>query len=151
MARLEQSFGSSLPLDFRDVLLPLLGSPFTRPYPSGLFYPVLKMPIPAILARMKCSFLRAAAWAEAASFLVLLGIAMPLKYAAGMPAAVTVMGWVHGVLFVAFGVALLRAWIRGRWPLRRALLVFVAGLVPFGPFLLDRRVKAYEDETPALR
>ena len=39
---------------------------------------------------------------EAISFLVLLGVAMPLKHAAGRPGAVSVVGMLHGVLWVAF-------------------------------------------------
>jgi integral membrane protein len=44
--------------------------------------------------------LRLSALLEGISFLVLLGIAMPLKYMAGIPEPVTVIGWAHGVLFV---------------------------------------------------
>lgn len=88
--------------------------------------------------------LRAAAWAEAVSFLVLLGIAMPLKYLGGKPGAVTVVGWTHGILFVVFTIALLRTMANRRWPLRRAAFVFAVGLVPFGPFVFDRRIREYE-------
>ena len=91
-------------------------------------------------------FLRKAALTEAVSFLGLLGIAMPLKYLAGMPFAVKVAGWIHGVLFVVFCIALLRAWVGERWPLGRVALLFVAALLPFGPFLIDRRMKAWEAE-----
>src|SRR5688500_4761366 len=95
---------------------------------------------------MKGSFLRAAGWAEAVSFLVLLGIAMPLKYAAGRPGAVKVVGWIHGALFILFCAALLRAHLRGNWPVRPSLLLFVAALLPFGPFVVDGRVRRYEAE-----
>jgi integral membrane protein len=88
---------------------------------------------------------------EGISFLVLLFIAMPLKYFAGMPMAVKVVGWAHGILFVLFGLALLRAMIAGRWPLFRAALVFVGGLVPFGPFLLHGRMREYEAEYLSLQ
>ncbi len=94
---------------------------------------------------MKPSLLRAAGWAEAVSFLLLLGVAMPLKYAAGRPGAVRVLGWIHGALFVMFCAALLRAHVRGRWPIGRSALVFVAALLPFGPFLIDRRHRRYEE------
>jgi integral membrane protein len=91
-------------------------------------------------------FLRITGLAEAVSFLVLLGAAMPLKYFAGLPAAVKVAGWVHGVLFVVLCAALLRTLIVAKWPLGRAALVFVAALLPFGPFVLDRRMKQYDHE-----
>ncbi len=82
---------------------------------------------------------------EAVSFLVLLLIAMPLKYAAGMPMPVKVAGWIHGGLFVAFCAALVWTTIAARWPIGRAALVFVAALLPFGPFALDRRMKGYAE------
>lgn len=79
---------------------------------------------------------------EAVSFLVLLGVAMPLKYAAGYPAAVSVVGMLHGVLFVAFvGVWLL---CLGRLPGRWAVLSLVASVVPGGPFWCDPKLRAYE-------
>lgn len=78
---------------------------------------------------------------EAVSFLVLLGIAMPLKYLAGVPLAVKLVGWAHGVLFVLFVAALVRAKLVGRLPFGQALLVFVAALLPFGPFVIDERLE----------
>lgn len=91
-------------------------------------------------------FLRKVALAEAVSFLVLLGIAMPLKYMAGLPIAVKFAGWIHGVLFVTFCIALFRAWMGARWPVSRAAVLFIAALLPFGPFVIDRRMKAWEAE-----
>lgn len=90
--------------------------------------------------------LRKIALTEAVSFLVLLGIAMPLKYLAHLPMAVKIVGWIHGVLFVAFCVALFRAWIVARWPISRAAILFIAALLPFGPFVIDRRMRAWEAE-----
>jgi integral membrane protein len=77
---------------------------------------------------------------EGISFLVLLGIAMPLKYLAGQPLAVKLVGWAHGVLFVAFLAALWSARRDAGLSLRLSALVFVASLVPFGPFLIDGRL-----------
>ena len=85
--------------------------------------------------------LRAAALVEGASFLLLLGVAMPLKYFAGMPLAVKIAGWTHGLLFLAFCLLLLVAHGERRWPMRWTAMIFVAGLLPFGPFLIDRRLK----------
>ena len=44
---------------------------------------------------------------EGISYLLLLGVAMPLKYLAGMPAMVQVAGWIHGLLFTLFVAAVL--------------------------------------------
>jgi len=97
----------------------------------------MKNPIP---------FLRTITLIEGVSFLVLLGIAMPLKYFAGLPMAVKLVGWIHGVLFVVFCAALLQTMLLVRWPLVRGAAVFVAALLPFGPFLMDRRMRGYEAE-----
>ena len=92
--------------------------------------------------------LRLAGLVEGTSFLVLLFIAMPLKYLADMPEAVSVVGWVHGVLFVLFGVALLLAMQDEGWSLKKAAVIFVAAVVPFGPFVIDRQLK-HEQEVAA--
>ena len=82
---------------------------------------------------------------EAVSFLVLLGIAMPLKYFANLPEAVRLVGWVHGILFIGFLVALMLARDAMRWSFRWTALVVLAALLPFGPFVIDRRLRR-EDE-----
>lgn len=79
---------------------------------------------------------------EGISFLLLLGIAMPLKYLAGMPKAVTWVGMAHGILFVAFVLVILLAWLDKALSLRHSILAFVASLIPFGPFFIDRRLVA---------
>lgn len=97
----------------------------------------MKNPIP---------FLRTVGLSEAISFLALLGIAMPLKYFAGMPLAVRIIGSVHGALFVLFTISLLRVMWIARWPFARGLLVWLAALLPFGPFMIDRKMKDYSEE-----
>ncbi len=82
--------------------------------------------------------------AEAVSFLVLMGVAMPLKYLAGFPAAVKWTGWGHGILFVLYGLIVLAALLKGRISFGKSVLAVAASLVPCGPFLLDRRLA--EDE-----
>ena len=92
------------------------------------------------------TFLRKVSMAEGISYLLLLLVAMPLKYWGGMPMAVRVVGSLHGLLFVVLCVALLWALIQARWPFLRAVLVFVLSFVPFAPLFLDRRMKAWEGE-----
>jgi integral membrane protein len=94
-------------------------------------------------------FLRLAGLVEAVSFLLLLGVAMPLKYFAGMPGAVKAVGWVHGVLFVVFCAALVQTMRVAKWPAGRGALVFAAALLPFGPFVVDRRMRRYAEEFEA--
>jgi integral membrane protein len=80
---------------------------------------------------------------EGISFLVLLGVAMPLKYFAGVPQAVTAVGWIHGLLFITF--ALTQAHQEAKWTLWRTGGVLIAALLPFGPFVIDGRLRK-EDE-----
>lgn len=89
--------------------------------------------------------LRIVGMMEGASFLVLLGIAMPLKYLAGFPQAVRVVGMMHGILFLLFVAAVVQVSVSMRWPLRRVLAALAASVLPFGPFVFDahlRRVQA---------
>lgn len=78
--------------------------------------------------------------AEAISFLLLLGIAMPLKYAAGIPEAVKYTGWAHGLLFVLYIFVTIETAIAERWSFKTTALAFLASLFPFGPFLFDKYV-----------
>jgi integral membrane protein len=76
--------------------------------------------------------------AEGVSFLVLLGVAMPLKYLAHMPGAVKYVGWIHGLLFILYVAALGQATATQLWSPLRAALLFVAAVVPGGTFVADR-------------
>jgi integral membrane protein len=80
---------------------------------------------------------------EGTSYLVLLLIAMPLKYVWDLPLAVKYVGWAHGVLFIAYIVALLIATFKYRWSFWKLVLGGVASLLPFGPFVIDKRVKGW--------
>ncbi len=93
------------------------------------------------LLRTPVGRLRAVALVEGVSYLVLLGVAMPLKYFAGSPGAVKAVGWAHGVLFVLYLLALAEVTVARRWRFMRILGAFVAALVPFGTFLLDARLR----------
>jgi integral membrane protein len=87
------------------------------------------------------------AFSEGLSFVLLLFIAMPLKYWAGLPLAVRVMGSVHGLLFVAFLWTLFRVTLERDWPSKRWLTALVSSLVPFGTFAFDRSLKREIDVT----
>lgn len=78
---------------------------------------------------------------EGISYLVLLGIAMPLKYLLEIPVAVTVVGALHGLLFCLYILALAHVTFANRWSIVRVIGAFLASLVPFGNFVLDRRIR----------
>ena len=81
---------------------------------------------------------------EGISYLLLLGVAMPLKYLAGQPLMVTWVGWAHGVLFIGYCLLLAVAFFTRRLSFWKSLLAFVAALLPFGPFVLDRHLESAE-------
>lgn len=88
---------------------------------------------------------RAVGMVEGLSFLILLFICMPLKYMMDMPLGVRVVGMAHGVLFLLFLLVIFQAWGNKALSTRQAAMAFVASLVPFGPFIIDRRL---EESTP---
>ncbi|MFC7338890.1 DUF3817 domain-containing protein [Haloferula chungangensis] len=78
--------------------------------------------------------------AEGISYIALLGIAMPLKYMADMPMAVKITGSAHGGLFVLLMLVTAGAWGSKALSTKDSALVVLASLLPFGPFLIDRRL-----------
>ena len=88
---------------------------------------------------------------EGISYLLLLGIAMPIKYLLGYPLAVRIVGSLHGVLFLWFLVALYRAHRDCRWSLLTSAQLFVASLVPFGFFLVEPKLRREIDRVEELQ
>lgn len=84
--------------------------------------------------------LRLTGYAEGISFLLLLGIAMPLKYLADWPLAVRVVGMAHGILFLLYVWLVIQTAMDLRWEWRRIALALIASLLPAGPFIFDRRI-----------
>ncbi len=101
------------------------------------------------MLRSSLGRLRAIGLLEGLSFLVLLGVAMPLKYLAGMPEMVRVVGMAHGILFMLFVAAVAQVAVERRWPLVRVVLALAASVLPFGPFVLDARLLRREEQADA--
>lgn len=76
---------------------------------------------------------------EGVSYLLLLFVAMPLKYGMGIDAAVKYTGWVHGLLFVAFGLELMLVWVKAKWSFGKVLLAGIVSLLPFGTFWFEKK------------
>ena len=74
---------------------------------------------------------------EGLSYLILVFIAMPLKYMFNYPMAVKIVGMSHGVLFILFFVALVMAMNRYKWKFL-GFQLFVYSLLPFGFILIER-------------
>ena len=82
--------------------------------------------------------------AEGISFLVLLLIAMPLKYFFQMPEAVKVFGWAHGVLFIAFLYFAFEVMGAFKKNIGWFAKAFAAAIIPTGTFIFDRQLKKEE-------
>lgn len=85
-------------------------------------------------------FFRILGFAEGLSFLVLLGIAMPMKYMMGEPLAVKYVGWAHGMLFMAYVGLAFGVYDRLNWSVKTLFGAFIAAVFPFGTWVFDRRV-----------
>lgn len=83
--------------------------------------------------------LRIGFW-EGISYLLLLGVAMPMKYLGGMPKAVSYTGMVHGILFIAFILLVIQAQSNQQITRKQALFLGLASILPFGTFFLERIV-----------
>ena len=94
----------------------------------------------ANLLKTSIGRLRIIAFLEGVSFLILLFIAMPMKYLMGMPMMVRQVGMAHGVLFIVFLFAVIQVMIDKQWSVWKGLIAVGASLVPFGTFVLDAKV-----------
>lgn len=93
---------------------------------------------------MNIKSLRIVGFLEGLSFLLLLFIAMPMKYIWGNPMMVKYVGMGHGVLFIAFLLVLLIVSQKMKWSIKIFLFGFIASILPFGPFVFDHQLKKLE-------
>ena len=77
---------------------------------------------------------------EGISFLILLGIAMPLKYVYGMPETTRVVGMAHGILFILYITLVFFIRKKLEWNNKVTFLALTASVLPFGPFVVDRKL-----------
>jgi integral membrane protein len=81
---------------------------------------------------------------EGLSFIILLLIAMPLKYIAGKPEMVSIVGMAHGVLFVLYISLSVLAKFEYPWSWKKMFALWVASVVPFGTFYADYKLLRYD-------
>lgn len=84
---------------------------------------------------------RIAGLVEGASLIILLFIAMPLKYVLGYPMAVTVAGSAHGILFIGYILFTIYITYKVRWSFKWFFGSCAAAFIPFGNAVLDRRIQ----------
>jgi len=83
----------------------------------------------------------AIAFLEGVSFLVLLFIAMPLKYLADKPEMVKKVGMAHGLLFVVYVITLVQVATENNWQFKKAFTAFAVSFLPFGTFWFEAKQK----------
>jgi integral membrane protein len=91
---------------------------------------------------------RVMAYVVGVMLLLLVAVAMPLKYFAHNSGAVKVVGPLHGMLYVVYLLTTIQLAFSRRWPLLRTLLVMLGGVVPFLSFVTERRVVRDEQAAP---
>jgi integral membrane protein len=94
---------------------------------------------------MNIQTLRIVGFIEGFSFLLLLFIAMPMKYVWGNPVLVKYVGMGHGILVIAFLLLLLMVFEREKWSLNMYIAGLAAAILPFGTFVYDRKLKKLQD------
>lgn len=84
--------------------------------------------------------LRIIAFLEGCSLLLLIFVAMPIKYLLNIPEATQAIGMIHGILFVAFIAATLLISILHKWKFGTLCVVMASSFFPFGTFYVDRKI-----------
>lgn len=85
--------------------------------------------------------LRILGFLEGISLLLLVFIAVPLKYWGGDPTAVKVIGPIHGALFLLFVFNTLSVGVEQRWKFTTTTSkVLLACIIPFGTFYIDKKI-----------
>ncbi|MCX6141256.1 MAG: DUF3817 domain-containing protein [Candidatus Kapabacteria bacterium] len=79
------------------------------------------------------------AYLEVTSYLLLLLVAVPLKYFANEPMGVKILGPIHGVLFVAYCFMVIRRSNAEDWSWKQTLCGLFAGILPLGPIRIANK------------
>jgi integral membrane protein len=96
--------------------------------------------------------LRLLGFLEGMSLLILIGIAMPLKYIYHEPGMVKVMGSVHGLLFLLFVINTLSVGVEYKWKFTTTTWkVLLACIIPFGTFYVDKVILSRMDSNISVR
>lgn len=77
---------------------------------------------------------------EGISYLLLLGVCMPLKYGFDMPEPTSIVGMAHGVLFIAYCAWVIIVALDFKWSNAEIIWALVASILPFGTFVADKKI-----------
>jgi len=92
------------------------------------------------LVKSQLGRLRIIAFLEGISFLLLMFVAMPLKYIGGYLHATQDVGMAHGVLFILYIFMVIPVQQQFKWSIKTTFLVLLASILPFGTFVADAKV-----------
>jgi len=96
--------------------------------------------------------LRIIGFLEGISFILLVGVAMPLKYIGGYQHATWDIGMIHGVLFITYIIAVIPVKFDLNWNLKTTFLVLLASLLPFGTFVAEYKIfRKYKIQTRIIK
>jgi len=76
---------------------------------------------------------------EGISFLLLLFIAMPLKYMFNLPQMVQIVGMAHGILFISYLVGAIFVYNLLNWKFKTLMIAVACSVIPFGPFYIEKK------------
>ncbi len=79
------------------------------------------------------------AFLEGVSYILLLFLAVPIKYLLNEALFVKILGMPHGILFILYILFSIIATIKYKWNFRKFLVISIASLVPFGTFYIDKK------------
>ena len=82
---------------------------------------------------------RLTAFLEGVSYILLLFIAVPIKYLLNEALFVKILGMPHGILFILYILFSIIAKFKYNWNFRKFLVISIASLVPFGTFHIDKK------------
>lgn len=82
---------------------------------------------------------RIIAFLEGVSYLLLLFVAVPIKYINGNPEFVKMLGMPHGLLFVAYVVIAIVFGVEQKWNAKTMAIVLLASIIPFGTFYVEKK------------
>ncbi len=76
---------------------------------------------------------------EGISLLILLFIAMPLKYIWNNPTWVEFVGMIHGILFIAYVAWAIWVYMVLKWSIKTLFITVLASIIPFGTFYIEQK------------
>ena len=91
----------------------------------------------SMLKKHPVTMLRITGMIDGLSLLLLLGVAMPLKYLADMPSMVTIVGAAHGFIFIAYLCTIIYTQLRIHWNVGLSFIALLVAFIPFGNLAFD--------------